>query len=216
MIFQYHSSEIFIHIIKVMFYNPTYFNPEILIIPLEESSPQTKILGFYLKKALSMNRQTPSACSKNLHECCTHQHLYYLLTPYLLPHKHRRNSSRLWTSRWNRYPNGILLCKFDVYWSVHRCDSQWNEEPTSCYLVLFITHMIAQHVSGTSMPIIWSSRLYTTVHHMERLFLGLDGGKVWAGWLCGWAGGYCTAVAVSLDVPCGEQWYIIASSWWWA
>jgi hypothetical protein len=22
--------------------------------------------------------------------------------------------------------------------------------------------------------------------------LGLDGGKVWVGWLCGWAGGYCT------------------------
>ena len=45
-----HSSEIFIHVIKVMFYNPTYFNPEILLRPLEESSPQTTILGFYQKK----------------------------------------------------------------------------------------------------------------------------------------------------------------------
>jgi len=50
MIFQSHSSQIFIHTIKVMFYNPTYFNLEILIIPLKKCSPQTNILGFYQKK----------------------------------------------------------------------------------------------------------------------------------------------------------------------
>jgi hypothetical protein len=37
---------------------------------------------------------------------------------------------------------------FDVYWSVHRCDSQWNEEPTRCYLMLFITHMICSTCFG--------------------------------------------------------------------
>jgi hypothetical protein len=50
--------------------------------------------------------------------------------------------------------DGISL--FDVYWSVHRCDSQWNEEPTRCYLVLFITLLICST---------YFAHLY--VHHQE-------------------------------------------------
>jgi hypothetical protein len=37
---------------------------------------------------------------------------------------------------------------FYVYWSVHRCDGQWNEEPTRCYLVLFITLTICSICFG--------------------------------------------------------------------
>jgi hypothetical protein len=47
-------------------------------------------------------------------------------------------------------------------------------------------------------------------------FLGLDGGKVWVGWLRGWAGGYLSSrqpiKPQEADVPCGEQGYIIVSS----
>jgi hypothetical protein len=67
--------------------------------------------------------------------------------------------------------------------------SQWNEDPTRCYLMLFITHDLLNMIQAPLCP---SSRahyyipLFTT---WNVCFLSLDGGKVWVGWLCGWAGG---------------------------
>jgi hypothetical protein len=92
----------------------------------------------------------------------------------------------------------------------------------------YYTYDLPNILSGTSMPIIRSSRLYRTDQHMEVCFLGLDDGKVWVGWLCGWADSYCTVAASpaaqpanphlttiktkEAAVPCGEEWYIIVSS----
>jgi hypothetical protein len=103
----------------------------------------------------------------------------------------------------------VHLRKFDVYWSVHRCDSQRNEEPTRCYLGLFITLMIC---STCFVHIYAHHQEFTNIYHCSPH--GMSASWVLMvvrcgfGWLCGWAGSIKTQEA---DGPCGEQWFIIVS-----
>jgi hypothetical protein len=83
-------------------------------------------------------------------------------------------------------PHSMTTIKFDVYWSMHRCDSQWTEEPTRCYLVFFITLMICSTRFGHLYDIHQElTIIYHCSPHGTSASWGLDGGKEWVGWLCG-------------------------------
>jgi hypothetical protein len=88
-------------------------------------------------------------------------------------------------------------------------------KPTRCYTMFYWTLWIAQHVSGITMPIIRSLRLYRRPQRVAP-HLGYGRLLVWcvAVGLSVRVEGSCTTIVG--EVPHTGGICIVASSWWWA